>query len=71
MVYTERKCPTCRHAVRLGLRRQRAVMQIFDDGSTREFSSLVEAQRVKYMEGLRAHARGSTSISQYHMTVER
>ena len=34
------------HAVRLGLRCQRAVMQIFDDGSAREFSSLAEAQRV-------------------------
>ena len=34
------------HAVCLGLRRQRAVMKIFDDGSTREFSSLVKAQRV-------------------------
>jgi hypothetical protein len=55
------------HAVRLGLRRQRAVIQIFDDGSTREFSSLAEAQRVtgikssniwKVCNGLRAHARG-------------
>ena len=40
MVYTERNA---QHAVRLGLWRQRAVMQIFDDGSTREFSFLVEA----------------------------
>ncbi|RIA82561.1 hypothetical protein C1645_835186 [Glomus cerebriforme] len=34
------------HAVHLGLWRQCAVMQIFDDGSTREFSSLAEAQHV-------------------------
>ena len=55
------------HAVRLGLQRQHAVMQIFDDGSTREFLSLVEAQRVtgikssnirKVCNGLQAHARG-------------
>ena len=43
------------HAVRLGLRRQRAVMQIFDAGSTREFSSLVEAQRVT---GIKAQIYG-------------
>ena len=34
------------HAMRLGLRLQRAVKQIFDNGSTREFPSLAEAQRI-------------------------
>ncbi|CAG8528923.1 14357_t:CDS:2 [Gigaspora margarita] len=55
------------HAVRLGLGYQRAVKQIFDDGSFREFPSLVEAQRItgikgsniwRVCRGLQAHAKG-------------
>ena len=60
------------HAVRLGLRNfkdsnkyQRPIRQIFDDGSTREFPSIAEAQRTtginrsnigEVCRGLRAHA---------------
>ena len=60
------------HAVRLGLRNfkdsnkyQRPNRQIFDDGSTREFPSIAEAQRTtginrsnigEVCRGLRAHA---------------
>ncbi|PKY56606.1 His-Me finger endonuclease [Rhizophagus irregularis] len=53
------------HAVRLGLGYQRAVKQIFDDGSFREFPSIAEARRVtginhiwKVCRGLQAHAGG-------------
>jgi hypothetical protein len=53
------------HAVRLGLKRQRAVKQIFDDGSFREFPSIAEARRVTGInniglvcQGLQAHAGG-------------
>ncbi|CAG8793768.1 20689_t:CDS:2, partial [Gigaspora rosea] len=55
------------HAVRLGLGYQRAVKQIFDDGSFREFPSLAEAQRItkikgsniwRVCRGFQAHARG-------------
>ncbi|CAG8845892.1 34468_t:CDS:1, partial [Gigaspora margarita] len=58
------------HTVRLGLWgncRRRAVKQIFDDGTTQEFTSLVEAQRITGIKsqgissvcrGLRTHTGG-------------
>jgi len=51
--------------VRLGLGYQRAVKQIFNDGSFREFPSIAEARRVtginhiwKVCQGLQAHVGG-------------
>ncbi|KAF0419062.1 His-Me finger endonuclease [Gigaspora margarita] len=48
------------HAVRLGLGYQRAVKQMFDDGSFREFPSLAEAQRIT---GIKAQISGGSFTS--------